>query len=609
MTQTNKPLTRLGMILDFLKGAKGFFLLGILFACLSTLAEMLRPKVIEFTVDGILGDQSFVLPGPLQLWVDRLGGAAALLNMLWLPALAVVVCSLLAAGLRYFYQMFTVKGSETFVKSMRDKLFGHIQHLSCQWHSTHQTGDIIQRCTTDVEMVKTFLSDQLVTLLSMVITIVLSLVFLFRISLALGLISFASMPILIGYSFWFHQKIGSSFLECDEEEGALSTIAQENLTGVRVVRAFGRERREQQRFAQQNDVVTGKWIHLGKYLCTYWFCGDFLTGATMLALLCWGCVLCVQGNLTVGGLLAAASYLTMQVRPVRGMGRVLSEMSKAGVSMQRLLAIMSAPVEEDAPGADTPAMDGDVVFEHVSYAYPGHPELLHDISFTIPAGTTLGILGGTGSGKSTLAHLLSRLYPLPPEEGRITVGGRDIQGMQAQWVRKNVGFVLQEPFLFSRSIAENIAITCSQTDMEEVRRAARAACLEHAVDEFPSGFDTFVGERGVTLSGGQKQRAAIARTLTLQAPILVFDDSLSAVDAETDAAIRANLKQYMGRATVILISHRITTLRSADQILVLENGRITQRGTHEELSGQEGLYRTICQIQEGKEERGDGQSE
>ncbi len=607
MTPTNKPLTRLGMVLGFLKGAKGLFLLGILFACLSTLAEMIRPKIIEFTVDGILGDQSFTLPGPLQLWLDRFGGGVAgLLARLWVPALAVVACSLAAALLRYFYQMFTVRGSETFVKSMRDQLFGHIQRLSCQWHSTHQTGDIIQRCTTDVEMVKMFLSDQLVTLLSMVITIVLSLVFLFRISVPLALVALASMPILIGYSFWFHQKIGSSFRECDEQEGVLSTIAQENLTGVRVVRAFGRERSEQLRFAGQNETVTDKWIRLGKYLCTYWFCGDFLTGGTMLVLLCWGCVLCVDGTLTVGGLLAAISYLTMQVRPVRGMGRVLSEMSKTGVSMQRLLAIMASPAERDAPGADTPDMTGDVVFDHVSYGYPGHPELLHDISFTIPAGTTLGILGGTGSGKSTLAHLLARLYPLPPEEGHITVGGRDIQGMQAQWVRRNVGFVLQEPFLFSRSIAENIAITRPRTDLDEVRRAARAACLERTVDEFPSGFDTFVGERGVTLSGGQKQRAAIARTLTLQAPILIFDDSLSAVDAETDAAIRANLRQYMGRATVILISHRITTLRSADQILVLENGRITQRGTHRELAAQEGLYRTICQIQEGKEEESDG---
>ena len=483
------------MIFDFLRGPKGMFCLGILFACLSTLADMVRPKIIEFTVDGILGDTPFALPGFLNRMVDALGGMDSLRAKLFLPAIGVVLCSAAAAILRYFYQTFTVKGSETFVKSMRDKLFAHIERLSCQWHSAHQTGDIIQRCTTDVEEVKTFLSDQLVTLLSMIITITLSLAFLFRISLKLGFVSLASMPILIGYSFWFHQKIGASFLDCDEEEGVLSTIAQENLTGVRVVRAFGREASEQERFARQNQTVTDKWVHLGKYLCSFWFCGDFLTGATMLVLLCWGCALCVDGTLTVGGLLAAISYLTMQVRPVRGMGRVLSEMSKTGVSMQRLLEIMAAPVEQDAPGADEPPMDGDIVFDHVSFAYPNSPELLHDVSFTIPAGTTLGILGGTGSGKSTLAHLLSRLYPLPADCGMIRVGGRDIQSMRSQWVRRNVGFVLQEPFLFSRSIAENISITRPELDLGEVRRSAKAACLERAVDEFPSGFDNVLCRR------------------------------------------------------------------------------------------------------------------
>ena len=603
MNHPNKPLTRGRMIWDFLKGARGYFAAGILFACLASLLDMIRPKIIEFTVDGILGDKVFALPALLRRGLDALGGIPYLRQNLWISAVAIVVSTLAAVAMRYLYQQNTVKGCETFVKTMRDQLFEHIEHLSIRWHSEHQTGDIIQRCTTDVEEVKSFLSDQLVTLLSMIITIVLSLVFMFRISATLGLIVLAGMPILVVYSFWFHQKIGASFQQCDEEEGVLSTIAQENLTGVRVVRAFGRERREQQRFAEQNEVVTDRWIYLGKFLCSYWFVTDFLTGAITLTVLCVGCVRCVGGQLTVGGLLAVISYLTMLTRPVRSMGRVLSEMSKTGVSMTRLLEIMSSPVETDAPGADRPPMDGDIAFHHVSFSYPGHPELLHDLDFTIPAGSTLGILGGTGSGKSTLVHLLARLYPLPAEDGAITVGGKDIQQMQAGWVRQNVGFVLQEPFLFSRSISDNIAITRPAMDMAEVRRAARAACLEQAVDSFPNGFDTFVGERGVTLSGGQKQRAAIARILTQNTPILIFDDSLSAVDAETDALIRQNLKTYMGKATVILISHRITTLMAADQILVLENGRITQRGTHEELAEQPGLYRTICDIQQGKEAR------
>lgn len=599
--QRNRPLTKLQMIRQFLLGAKRYFAVGVALACLSTLLDMVRPKIVEYTVDGILGSSSFALPVILQRWLDSIGGVAFLKANLWAPALAVLVCTGISALLRYFYQLNTVKGSERFVKTMRDQLFGHIQRLDTQWHTEHQTGDIIQRCTTDVEMVKNFLAEQLVSLVSMLITIALAMYFLFSTTWKLGLVVLAAVPVLVIYSYWFRIMISKSFQACDEEEGELSTIAQENLTGVRVVRAFGREASEQSRFQAQNETVTGKWIHLGKYLCTYWFCADFITGAMMLAILAWGSALCISGELTVGGLLAVVSYLAMLNRPVRNLGRVLSEMSKTGVSMQRLLEIMRTEPEQDAPDADRPDMTGDIVFDHVSFAYPNQPELLHDISFTIPAGTTLGILGGTGSGKSTLAHLLARLYPLDEDNGIITVGGRDIQTMQAQWVRQNVGFMLQEPYLFSRSIAENIAITQPEVDMDRVRRASAAACLERAVDEFPSGFSTFVGERGVTLSGGQKQRCAIARTLTQNAPILIFDDSLSAVDAQTDAAIRENLKTYMGKATVILISHRITTLMAADQIMVLENGAISQLGTHEELSGQEGLYRTICEIQLGKE--------
>lgn len=587
-----KPLTNRRLIADFLKGATPYFALGMVLATLSALAEMVRPKIIQYTVDGILGQ------GSLPALLSRTFTVEWLRQNLWLPAVAVVVFTAAAEALRYGYHICTAKGGERFVKTMRDELFGHIQQLGAVWHSAHKTGDIIQRCTSDVEEVKVFLSEQLVNLLTMVLTILLSLVFMFRIDWRLTLVGVASIPILVGSSLWFHDKIKTNFRICDENEGALSSIAQENLTGVRVVRAFGREQTEQQRFADQNVIVTAAWVKLGRYMSIYFSCMDCVTGLMVLALLSWGSARCVAGQTTVGGLLAILSYMGMLIRPVRRLGRVLNEMSKTDVSITRLREIMEAPVEADPPEAQTPPMDGDVVFDHVTFGYPNQPELLHDVSFTIPAGSTLGILGGTGSGKSTLMQLLSRLYPLPEEGGTITVGGVDIRRMKASWVRRNVGYVLQEPFLFSRSIAENIALARPELDEAGIRTAARAACLEKVVDGFPKGFDTFVGERGVTLSGGQKQRTAIARTLTLNAPILIFDDSLSAVDAETDALIRENLRRYMGNATVILISHRITTLMAADNILVLEGGHITAQGTHAELAAQPGLYRTICEIQD-----------
>ncbi len=603
--QTQNDFKPVDMILLFLRGTKRYFVLAFFFACASSLAEMLRPKIIEYTVDDILSGSSASAPS----W---------LISDLWIPAAAVIAVTLLAVVLHYFYEMCVVRGGEGFVCSMRDHLFEHIEHLSAGWHSSHQTGDIIQRCTTDVETVKTFISEQFVQLFSMIVTIALSLIFIIQIEPALAVIAAASVPVIVGISFRFHKGISKTFLECDENEGILSGIAQENLSGVRVVRAFGREKSERERFRTQNETVTDHWIRLGRYMSSFYFVIDFISGAVLLLILVAGTVMCVNSSLTVGALLAVISYLTMMTGPVRRMGRILSEMSKAGVSVNRLHEIMCAPAEPDAPDAPAPPMNGDIVFDHVSFAYPGQPLLFDDISFTVPAGTTLGILGTTGSGKSTLIQLLTRFYTLPGESGRITIGGTDIRDIPASWLRRNISCVMQEPYLFSRSIAENIAIAdpdgrsfsedapdFSGTDpslQETVTEACRLADLSETVEHFPNGYDTFVGERGVTLSGGQQQRTAIARALAIKAPILILDDALSAVDAQTDARIRSNLSRTMKESTVILISHRIPTLMSADQIIILRDGKIEDRGTHSELISRPGLYRDIYNIQTGQEE-------
>ena len=287
--------------------------------------------------------------------------------------------------------------------------------------------------------------------------------------------------------------------------------------------------------------------------------------------------------------------------PVRSLGRVLSDMSKAGVSLDRVGYILQAQEEADAPDA-LEAVTGDIVFDHVSFGYEGQP-VLEDVSFTITQGSTFAILGGTGSGKSTLVHLLDRLYDLPEGQGRITIGGVDIRQMSRESLRRQIGLVLQEPFLFSQTIRENIAATKPQAPEAELRRAASIACVDEAITEFPEGYETVVGERGVTLSGGQKQRVAIARMLVQQAPIMVFDDSLSAVDAETDTKIRAALRQSLGDATVILISHRVTTLMQADRILVLEGGRVADLGSHGELISRPGIYKDIYDIQMSSDDR------
>lgn len=300
--------------------------------------------------------------------------------------------------------------------------------------------------------------------------------------------------------------------------------------------------------------------------------------------------------MTAGEFIAFISYNSMLIWPVRSLGRMISEMSKAGVSIERIRYIMNSQTERDKEDALTPELRGDIVFEHVTFGY-GKLPVLKDVSFRIPQGTTLGILGSTGSGKSTLMYLLNRLYDLPPENGRITIGGVDVADMKGEWLRSHIGMVLQEPFLFSRTIAENIGIAGEQISLSDIRRAAAIACVDETITEFAKGYDTVVGERGVTLSGGQKQRTAIARMLTQRTPIMVFDDSLSAVDADTDVRIRQELGKKLKDSTVILISHRVTTLMEADCILVMDQGEIMERGTHEELMEQAGVYRKIYDMQ------------
>ena len=593
------------LIRRFLRGSVGFFVLCMICSALSSLADMITPQIIRLAVDHVLGAAPAEGLNPwIQRLVDAVGGLAYLRANLWILALAVVAVALVKAGSQYGFRVSNARGSETMVKNMRDTLYGHIERLPFRWHMSHHTGDIIQRCTSDIETTRNFVSEQLTNLIRISILLILSLIFMLGMNPWLTLLAMIPMPLIMFYSFRFHRKIHDQFKLCDENEGKLSAMAQENLTGVRVVRAFGRERYERDRFDQQNRYYTGLWVNIGRTMSRFWSVSDILSGLQVMLVVVFGVLFVLRGHMTSGEYIAFLSYNGMLVWPVRMLGRMISEMSKAGVSLDRISDIMDAKEEDEQPDGKKPPLNGDIVFDHVSFHYDDAPEMLHDISLTIPAGTTLGILGGTGSGKSTLMYLLDRLYPLPPENGRILIGGTDIAEMSLSHLRRGIGIVLQEPFLFSRSLRENLTITDASLSEESMRDAAKTACLEETVAGFQKGYETFVGERGVTLSGGQKQRAAIARMLTQQTPIMIFDDSLSAVDTETDAKIRSALEKRFGSATIILISHRITTLSKADQVLVLDHGRVAQLGTPEELRNQPGLYQDIDRIQSvsGKEE-------
>ena len=596
--------TRWRMLVAFLKGSARWFVLSAVMTFAVAMIDFVNPKIIGYTVDALIGQTPGASGSLTGRLLERMGGAAYVTAHLGAVAGIVVAVALFGALARYLFRLFNAMGAQALLKNMRDQLFDQILHLPCAWYGDQQTGDIIQRCTSDVETLKAFVAERLTSLLRISVMLAMALYYMRLIHGGLTLAAFAFIPVIVGYSFIFHRRIGSAFYKADIEEGKLSAIAQENLTGVRVVRAFGREQHERQRFEAQNQRYTDMWVRLMKILTLFWCTSDLVSGLQILTVVALGAVFCVRGSLSAGSYVAFVSYNAMLTWPVRELGRVISDMSKAGISIDRIRMIMNASRERDVPGARTPPIDGDIRFEHVTFRYgDGNRQVLDDVSFTIQKGETVGILGGTGSGKSTLVQLLDRLYDLPEENGRITIGagpsgeGRNIANMKVKWLRQNIGLVLQEPFLFSRSIEDNIRLARPGATREDVRRAAQVSQLEEAIDHFSNGYDTFVGERGVTLSGGQKQRAAIAQMLVRQTLIMIFDDSLSAVDAQTDEKIRRALIGQTSGATVILIAHRVTTLMGADRIIVLDKGRVVQQGAPDELVQKEGIFRRVYLLQ------------
>ncbi|MCL2033525.1 MAG: ABC transporter ATP-binding protein/permease [Oscillospiraceae bacterium] len=574
---------------------------SVFFMAASILATYAVPQIIRFVVDNLVGGLPLTSNVFVAALVERAGGVEYLrANILSVGAFTLLVAG--AGGLCNFIRgRFLILGSEGFIRRLRERLYSHIQKLPYAWHVNVQAGDIIQRCTSDVEVVRNFIASQLIEMARTLLLFVFAYIILFSMNVPMAMASFVFLPVIIGYSFFFLRGVGSRFLAADEAEGQLLSVAQENLTGVRVVRAFGRERYEIDRFERENNNFANLWVRLGSLLSWYWGTSDMITALQMIITCVVGVYQAVAGSLTVGEFIVFLSYNSMIIWPARGLGRVLSEASKTSVSLGRIKEILDAPDELDLPGAFEMPVDGDIVYDGVTFSY-GNKKVLDNVSFTVEKGTTLGILGGTGSGKTTVAHLLCRLYDLEPGNGSISIGGADITEFKRAWLRRNIGIALQEPFLYSRTIKENIASLMPRYTIDDIRKAAGISCIGDAVEAFANGYDTVVGERGVTLSGGQKQRVAIARAILGNPPIMVFDDSLSAVDTETDAKIRAALNERTSGSTVIIISHRITSLLKADKIIVLEDGRVIETGSHPELLEQGGVYSRVYGLQSSIEE-------
>ncbi len=571
------------------------FLGAMVSTVMIVLIGFMTPILLAETIDSVLGTAPSTLPAWLLQPIEALGGREFLRQNLWVLGAVLVGLNLINGVFTFFKGRLSAVASENIALTLRESLYSHLQHLPFSYHVHAATGDLIQRCTSDVETIRRFLSVQVMEVVNTVLLVTISLIILIGKNVTITLYSMILVPALFAFATWFFNRVHKGFRVMDEAEGKMSAVLQENLTGVRVVRAFGQQQREVDKFDEASSDFRNKARHLNDLLAIYWGGGDALSMLQSMITLLICVVYASRGEITVGALIIFTTYVSQLLFPIRQLGRTLSDAGKSLISMERIQDILSSPAEPEEPNALKPDLHGDIVFDHVSFAYDNDEPILKDVSFTIPAGKTVAVLGGTGSGKSTLMYLLQRLYE--PTSGTISIGGVPLNKIDREYLRSHVGLILQEPFLYSKSIRDNVGIALNHPDMERIVDAAQIACAEGFITKADQSWDTLVGERGVTLSGGQKQRVAIARTLLKDNHVLIFDDSLSAVDTETDAQIRSALHDRAKDTTTLIISHRITTLSQADFILVLEDGRVADQGTHAELCSRPGLYQRINNIQ------------
>lgn len=588
------------LLWNYMKGNRLLYLGAIVSVGFATIFTVINPLVLKVTIDSLIGDQPLADSGWELNLINAMGGRDFLAQRLWIVGLLLIVLTL-GRGLFLFLRgKWSAEAAEMIAKNMREKLYGHLQHLYYNYYVTANTGDIIQRCTSDLDTIRRFLAIQFVEIGRSVFMLSLVAYVMFSLHVKMSLVAMAVIPIIFAFGLIFFLKVKKAFRFSDEAEGRLSTVLQENLTGVRVVKAFARQSHEMEKFEQKNREYRDLTYRLIKLLAGYWSLSDFLCLLQIAVVLFLGVYWTVQGSLTLGTLFVFITYEGFLLWPVRQMGRILSDMGQSFVAVERIEEILQQPSEQPDPSQFRPEIKGNISFRNVNFQYEDDTEVLKDITFTIKAGQTIAILGATGSGKSSLVHLLARLYDY--QRGSITIDGNEVRSINKKWLRKHIGLVLQEPFLFAKTISDNISLARRESEEREIYAAASDAAIHNVILDFDQGYDTLVGERGVSLSGGQKQRVAIARTLIRECPILIFDDSLSAVDTETDAAIRRALAQRGNQATTIIISHRAATLAHADLILVLEEGRLVEQGTHQELLHKSGIYSRVWAIQNSLED-------
>jgi ATP-binding cassette subfamily B protein len=513
-------------------------------------------------------------------------------------ALGFVCLATLEGSFSYFSGRLAAFTAEGITRRLRNYLFDHIQRLDFSYHDKTPTGELIERCTSDVDSLRRFFSEQAIAVGRIVLLFVINFAAILSLNVKLAYISIIIVPVIILTSVWFFKRLTKAYEAYQEQEAILSTTLQENLAGVRVVKAFARQDYETTKFNIENWE---KYIR-GRKLLTmhslFWPVSDIACSVQLLIGYFFAGMMAINGQITVGTYIAYAGLVGWLIWPMRNLGRLIVQTSTGLVSYGRVMVIIKQkrePLTEGSYMPDKP-LHGELIFDKVGFAYEDNPPVLADISFTCEPGQIVALLGSTGSGKTTLVNLLPRFYEYT--SGSIKLDGVELKDYPREYLRSQIGIVEQEPFLFSRSIRENITYGVGRdVPQGEVQNAATSAAIHEVIVTFPNEYNTLVGEKGVTLSGGQKQRVTIARTILKDAHLLILDDSTSSVDTETEASIRESLMRLTPRRTTFIIAHRIQSVMDADLILVMDKGRIIQKGNHEELLAQDGMYRKIYDLQ------------